>query len=335
MSRDHQPEPWTTRGMLAHLFPRRQKLSPAISRQTLATQLLTRQLVEMALARFHWSGLPESVNPVWLEHLLISHGQAVVGRDPRNGALVGLQVSTVSPANYQNEHAVVRGHATNYESAEFITTRQHLMVAGKPVVNEANGVVVYNNATRSGDLALIQYYADRLAELDTTIDINSMNMRRNKVVYADDATQLAVNNILSEIAQGEPVIRARRPLEGIVQTLDLSVDPDSVDRLHIFRGRMFNEAMMALGIDNTNQDKKERMVTDELGGNDDQVARIRSAALNQRRMAALKISRVYGKPVTVDYNVIDDPGNDPIVEHQTANTETPNGGDTDVHDATV
>lgn len=317
MSRTSHEDPWTTRGMLRHLFPKRQRISPAMSRQALLRSLHQRQLTEMAMARFEWRGLPESVNPLWLEHLLISQGQALVARDPGNGHIIPLSATPVGAGNYQNDHQVVRGNAATWGSYAFLTMRNYRLVKGEPQVDEPNSVHLFNNATRSSDLALIDVYAERLAELDTTIDINSMNMRRNKVVVADENTKLAAENMLAQIAEGEPVVRVRSlDIENIVKTLDLSVDPDSVDRLHIFRGRMFNEAMMALGIDNTNQDKKERMVTDEIGGNDDQVARIRASMLNQRRLAALKMTEVFklSKPVTVDYAVQDDPGNDPVLE---------------------
>lgn len=312
MTRTTNNDPWTMRGMLAHLYPRRQRSSPAMVRQDLARQLVTRQLTEMSLSRFEWLGLPDSVNPSWLEQLLLRDGQAVIARDKNNGAIIPLSVAPIGPGNYQNEYASVRGIAPTWGSDTFTVKRRHLIVNSSPVVVEPDAVHVFNNATRSSDVALIEYYADRLTELDTTIDINSMNMRRNKVVVADENTKLAVENILSEVAHGEPVIRVRNSMEGVITTLDLSVHPESVDRLHIFRGRLFNEAMMSLGIDNTNQDKKERMITDEIGGNDDQVARIRSSMLNARRRAAEQISSVFGLDVSVDYSTIDDPSNDTI-----------------------
>ena len=330
MPRDSQQRPWNMRGILARLYPKRQNISPAAQRQMLATQLMERQLTEMALARFTWKGLPDTADALYVERLLLEHGAALVGVDPDNGATLALQCTPLGPANYQNEYAVFRGIGTNYPTKNYRMKRNHIIVNGEVIVNDPNAVVIYNNATRSNDLALIQYYADRLAELDTTIDINSMNARRNKVVYADSDTELAVSNILAEIASGEPVIKARRSLEGVVTTLDLSVHPDMIDRLHIFRGRMFNEAMMALGIDNTNQDKKERMVTDEIGGNDDQVARIRSAALNQRRKAARQLTALLGRTVTVDYNVEDDPSHDPMPEN-----DTDEGTGDAIHDASA
>lgn len=329
MSRDQQPirdiSEWLDRTVFGRLYGKKaSRVSPAVNRQNIAETIIARQLTEMALARFKWEGLPTSADALWIEHLLLVHGSALFAIHPSNSAQLALQPVPLGQPNYQNEYAVFNGMGINYQTTKHRTIRSYSAVKGEVVVDNPTGVIIYNNATRTGDLPLIRYYAERLAELDTTIDINSANARRNKVVYANQNTEFAVNNILSEIASGEPYIKLREgmaPIEQIIGTLDLSVHPDSIDRLHIFRGRLFNEAMMTLGIDNTNQDKKERMVTDEIGGNNDQIARIRSAALNQRRKAARAISTLIDSPVTVDYFTIDDPANDPQVMRMEGESE--------------
>lgn len=319
MSRTHMM-PWDDNGMVQKLFPRKRlKQSAAVNRQEFARTIIQRRFMEMLAARYQWKGLPYTCDPTYLEHLLITNGQAIVGIHQRSGRLVGLQASTVGSPNYQNEYVAYKGTGPNF-SEVFPTLPDWKTVDGVPVQRFPTGVPVFNNSTRSGDLPAMLYYADRIAELDTTIDINSMNTRRNKVVYASTDTELATSNILSEMAAGEPIIRSRSPeLAANITTLDLSVHPDMVDRLHIFRGRLWNEAMMEFGIDNTNQDKKERMVTEELGGNDDQVARIRTSGLRERRKAAERITllmRANGwgpnHTVTVDYDTQDDPAADDV-----------------------
>lgn len=324
MSRLQQGAPWydVAKQVTDRLFPRRQNLSHGSQRRTMAEMVLVNHLTEVALSRFKWMGLPDSASELWIETQLIQRGQALVSRDPKHGTIMALSSSTVGPANYQNEYRAARGIGTGY-SQTFRLLKSPVEVGGIPIMTDPDAVLIYNNATRTPIMHIIQLYAERLAELDTTIDINAMNTRRNKVIAAGKDQEVAAANIMQQIAEGEPIIQVRNPefLATSLTTIDLSVHPDLVDRLHILRGRIYNEFMQLIGVDNTNQDKKERMITDELGGNDDQVARVRSSALNQRRIAAKNISKLIGKPVTVDYWVEDDPSNDPMEERQVAGTE--------------
>jgi hypothetical protein len=59
--------------------------------------------------------------------------------------------------------------------------------------------------------------------------------------------------------------------------------------------------MGLLGINNANQDKKERLVAAEVGANDEQVQATRNIALNARQQAAERINKLYGLSVEVDF----------------------------------
>jgi len=73
--------------------------------------------------------------------------------------------------------------------------------------------------------------------------------------------------------------------------LDLGINPDSLEKLHILRTRKWNECMTLLGIDNANQDKKERLVASEVDANDGQIQSSAGVALNARQHAAEEINR--------------------------------------------
>ena len=81
----------------------------------------------------------------------------------------------------------------------------------------------------------------------------------------------------------------------------LGIDPMNLPNLMIAKSKLWNECMGLLGINNANQDKKERLVAAEVGANDDQVQATRNVALNARQIAAQQISDRYGLTVTVDF----------------------------------
>lgn len=66
--------------------------------------------------------------------------------------------------------------------------------------------------------------------------------------------------------------------------------------------------MTLLGINNGNQDKKERLVADEVSVNNEQVVAARGVALHSRQMAAEEINRRYQLNVSVGWNPQADSG---------------------------
>jgi hypothetical protein len=79
------------------------------------------------------------------------------------------------------------------------------------------------------------------------------------------------------------------------------VDPTSIINMHILRTREWSECMTMLGINNANQDKKERLTAAETAGNDDVIATIRATNLATRQFACEQINAKFGLNVSVDY----------------------------------
>jgi len=71
------------------------------------------------------------------------------------------------------------------------------------------------------------------------------------------------------------------------------VHPDSLPKLLIARSKMWNDCMTLLGINNSNQDKAERLVAAEVGANDEQIAASRAVSLGARTQAAEQINRMF------------------------------------------
>ena len=62
-----------------------------------------------------------------------------------------------------------------------------------------------------------------------------------------------------------------------------------------------NEALTFLGINNANTDKKERLITDEVKANDEQLFVARQVMLNARKMACKEINEMFGLNIDVEF----------------------------------
>ena len=152
----------------------------------------------------------------------------------------------------------------------------------------------------------MQIYAARLAELDRTIDINIGNMRKPFLIACDENERQSMVNIYRQIAEGQPVIFGTETMGDAignkVQVFDMKVHEQTLINLMIAKSRAWNECMTLLGIDNSNQDKKERLVASEVDANNDQVMSMRMVALNSRKEAATLINEIWNLNVSVEWN---------------------------------
>lgn len=258
-----------------------------INRVTLIERMYMRILSELATNRFKWTGLPETVDIRYLETTLFSNALSVFYEDKDYGFLA-LRASAAAGLNMVNNPLA-------------------FMVYGNQFINKTisakNCVPIWANYLRMPDLDIVTVYAHKFAQLDITIEINSANARQSKVLISPENLTLSTQNINRQYVEGNNNIQ----VSGIVgdmafmTAVDLGINPDSIEKLHILKARLWNECMGLLGIDNANQDKKERLVADEIDANQDQTSMMRFVNLNARRTAADLIKKKYGHDVKVEY----------------------------------
>ena len=289
-----------------HLNGGRRRNNPAMNVQAMTERMYVRLLTELCANRFEWKGLPDSVNVRFLETNLIWRGVAVFYRDTDSGQYFAVQGAGSGATNFLDEpvNFTVIGPRMVTETLRAVPAYD--VTPGGDIGErlDAECVPIYCNYMREPDLDIINLYAHKLAKIDRTIEITADNMRKTKVVAASENERLSAMNALKSLVQGDEAIFVTdggAALVSNMQVLDLGVDPLTLPNLMIARSKLWNECMGLLGINNANQDKKERLVAAEVGANDEQVEATRRIALNSRQQAATAINELFGINVTVDY----------------------------------
>lgn len=290
--------------------------NPSVNREVLIERVIANRIIELAMNRFKWDGLPDSIDPRFLEMTLFKNGLAVYYKDDRYDKEIVVRGSGTIYSNvFDNPIAVntispgleieMSGTDTNAMTSKTISAYDRMRDSElDSEEKQTKAVLIWPNYTRTAEWDVVQVYAPRLAKLDRTIEINTNNARRSRVLKGTPQTQLTVANIARGIDQGDDMLMVTGPAEDLsfIDSIDLGVTPDQYEKLHILRTRTWNECMGLLGIDNANQDKKERLVAAEVGANDSQTDSMRFVALNARRQACKLINEVFGRSVTVDFN---------------------------------
>ena len=272
-----------------------QRNSPAENNEFVLQSMYERILGELAMNRFKWSGFPASVDTRFLEMQLHVNGLVVVfkdtgKRDKKTGEI--LKAGTDHIFALRGAPSGTRNMMDNPTSFTLSGPGVEQHFQGLQLASN-RCVPVWPNYFRRTDWDIISTYSRKLANVDTTIEINLRSARRTKVLVYDENTRLSAENINRQIDEGQASIRVKNDIGAMIQALDLGVDPDSIEKLSIVRQRLWSEAMGLLGINNANQDKKERLNEAEVSGNDDQIDNMRFVSLNARQDACIKMRAMF------------------------------------------
>lgn len=275
---------------------------PSNDRQSLFERMYLRILTELSANRFKWPGMPEEVPIRFVEMNLFRSAFQLFFHDGRLDKYVVTRAARSGEIDMYDDPTSWNTAARNYPNVRVSATKA--LPIPETTVAIGQGVPIWANYLRVPDMDIVATYSYRLAILDRTIEINSENARQNKIIPTTRRQQLTHSNIAREVANGNNTIQIAGTMSDLefMKVLDLAIDGQLLDSLQVLRAKTWSECMGLLGIDNANQEKKERLVRAEVGANDDQASLMRYVNLNARREACRKINEIYGLNIWVDYN---------------------------------
>lgn len=243
------------------------------------------RLLELAINMYEWKNLPDTVDERFLELTLFSDGMAVYFRDEILGDLC-LQT-------------MIGGNLDVYRIP---MERTAYAANGYQVrLDPTNSVIIFNNYTHTNSMLDIEMYARRLYSIERTIDVNVNAQKTPVMVIGSEAQRLTLKTLMMQYDGNEPFIYGDDKLNvNALNVLRLDA-PYVADKLNILKRQIWNEALTYLGIENSNTEKKERLVTDEITSNLGGVEAQRFCRLNARRKAADQINAMFGTNITVDF----------------------------------
>lgn len=280
-------------------FMRHMTMSPGQTRKHILTEMYSRILGEMSMNRFRWKNLPEEIDHRYLEMTLFHKALCVFFWDDEYSRYFALQGTGNGVPNMY------------YNPTSFL-------VYGNTMVNKTlsgdDCVPIWANYTRIPDTDIVRVYANRLAEIDVTCEIDLIHMRVPVLLTADTNERKSVLDAYKKLAEGEPMVAAVNSVTGIgslsdkIGNLSTGIDKDYLPHVLEAKVRVWNEALTLLGIMNVNSSKKERMVVEEASGSSGQVLAMRAVSLQSRQYAAEWINAKYGLNLSVEWNLDDSAG---------------------------
>ena len=253
------------------------------------------RLVELAISMFEWQNLPETIDVRYLELTLFRFGQAVFFKDDVMGYLALSNTET----GYFNVYGIPKRRRAMSQYNGY-----HMRL------NDKNSVIIYNNLLRTNSILSVEMFARRLYNLDRIIDVNANAQKTPVLIRCDEQELLSLLNAYKEFDGNAPVIHADKALSPNALTVLKTDAPYIADKIYSLKTQIWNEALTYLGISNTNFQKKERLISDEVSRNMGSVIASRYSRLDARQTAAKQINDMFGTNIEVyyksDYRETDD-----------------------------
>lgn len=248
-------------------------------------ELYYNRLTELSVAMFDWQNLPDTVDARYLELALFSDGKAVFFKDDVMGYLC-LRCMAGGFFDVYNVPDERTAYAVNGYNNRLDAT---------------NSVIIYNNFLRTNSMLMVSTYADRLAKLDKTIDVNVKAQKTPIMVLANESQRLTMKNLYMKYDGDEPFIFGDKGLDlNGIKALRTDA-PYNADKLYQLRTQLWNEALTYLGIANVSFSKRERMIVDEVQRSQGGTIASRHSRLEMRRKACDEINRMFGLDIQVDF----------------------------------
>lgn len=243
------------------------------------------RLKELALSVFEWKNLPPTVDERYLEIALYEKGYCLYFNDEILGNLT-LNCTLGGQLDVYNIPLQRTAYANN---------------GYKKQCDNKDSVIIFNNFLHTPTDLTIRLFAKRLYELERSVDTNVKAQKTPVLILSSEQQRLTMQNFYMSYDGNEPYIFGDDKL-GIEGIKVFKTDaPYVADKLQITKHQIWNEALTFLGIENSNADKKERLISDEVGGNYGNVEAQRNVMLNARRKAVEQINEMFGTNIEVGF----------------------------------
>lgn len=267
------------------------KMSEAqIGNLALFTEMYNR-FSNIAITRYEWSGLPQSVNERFLNQTLYLFGNAVFFEDPNLGYLA-LPCTIGNGFNIYYNPISVHAYSFNYEKN----------------LSEGDFVYIRNNPTATPTAISVYEYCQRMSDVIRTIDVLCKKMKQPFIVMCDEKQRQTYLNLFKNVSDNEVIVLGVKDYDIKKDMIDIK--PAEItqdlsklwDTYHSYENLLYT----ALGINSANTSKRERLITDEVNSNNMVVEMSIEQNIKELKTACEEINRKYKLNISVKARGIED-----------------------------
>lgn len=156
---------------------------------------------------------------------------------------------------------------------------------------------------------LVKHYAELLASCDCSIDVNLMNTRVATIFECEDkAQEITAKKVYDDLSMGKPAVFVKKNL-GMSFYQNNVRNTYIADDIQLLKSKIYSEFLTRIGVNNANTDKRERLITQEVQANDQQMMLEVRPWLYNINKSFEKVNKMFGLNCVCTLVDLDDSGN--------------------------
>lgn len=239
------------------------------------------RFINIAVSSWKWINLPLTIDPQFLEFTLLTRPVTFFYDDVIG--MCALPYNTVGRQSIYNKPIKWRPYASNGTKFDVLT-------------NE-NGVICYPSLFPQNKLAVLRFYADRIAEIELNRIVNIRASRTPPMIICPEEKVLEMKNVYNQFDGNKPCIIGESDYRNNFTVLTTGA-PYLADKFQVEQLGYWTEAMLFLGVTTASVSKSERQTAEEISATKGDVIASRYSAYEARKQACEKINDVFEKYLT-------------------------------------
>ena len=244
---------------------------------------------DLAISSISWENLPLTIPPEFIEKVLFYDGKIIFFNDPAMG-LTALPFVSENIPNVYGYPTVRRAYSVGNPYT-------------KGGLTDENSVICYNNNSKTNSVDDIVLFAQKLTDIERSIEVNVRAQKTPVVIMTDDDTQkLTYINAWEQYDGNKPVLFLRNSFNLDKFNVQIPTQEYKADKLFALKRQTFEEMLTYLGIEANTNEKSERMITNEIQSNLGATEAFRQSRIMSRNYAVDKINKMFGTNISVRFN---------------------------------
>ena len=251
------------------------------------------QLLDLTLALFKYNNLPDTIDPRFMELVMIAQGSVLLSEDP-----------DFKVDESDSGHICTMWNYNGSLNIYGIPNKRHAWAYGGYNRNLTNkdSVIMWDKFSHMPTIDTINYYAQRLWEWDNVINVNMNAQKTPLAILTNEEDRQTWLNIYAQYDGNVPIIFGTKSLD-LKEFQVLKTDaPFIADKIQDMKKDLWHEALTEIGIRNMNIAKKERLVQDEARNSMGDTNNILVNKLQSRKNALEEYNKMKGLNITVEVN---------------------------------
>ena len=248
--------------------------------------LYRREMVSLAENVFEFKNLPEFIDVAYLNHTLLKQGSIAFFKDEVLG-VIALPYDVLGSLDIYGRPKTIMARAFNGRYFRKL--------------KEGEFVIMYDNNGRYSLLLDILQMAERIAMNKRTIDINIVHQRTPRIWKTSQDKKKTLEDMINDIDGMQETIATYDSIDIDDMNVVLAPAPYVADKIDTHLDKEWAEFYRLIGIANLTEQKKERLIRDEMSASLGGTIASRFSRFEPRKRAIDEINDKWGLKIEVSY----------------------------------